>query len=208
VHLDLPVTGGASGSPVLDEQGRVLGIINAGSFTLGMEGRRIPIAGTTYAQRIDLLLELLRDDPAPQAARERAWELAFVAMVDNARKGLEQVLTERFRRSVAVGDETVPVEVVVRQRSDLEWDGRMAKCEFAYEVPKSGRYLFCAMSEDMEDIDAVALLPGGGRGVDNAADWYPCVVLAAEKDDTVNFIVLRNANKPVAATIIVLRAGG
>jgi S1-C subfamily serine protease len=207
VHTDLPVSGGASGSPVLDERGRVLGIINAGSFTLGMEGRRIPIAGTTYAQRIDLLLELLRDDPAPQAARERAWDVAFVAMVENARKGLEQVLTERFRRSAAVGDETVPVEVVVRQQSDLVWDGRMAKCEFAYEAPKSGRYLFCAMSEDMEDIDAVALLPEGGRGVDNAADWYPCIVLSAEKGDTVNFIVLRNVNKPIAATIIVMRAG-
>jgi hypothetical protein len=206
VHTDLPVTGGASGSPVLDERGRVVGIINAGSFTLGMEGRRIPIAGTTYAQRIDLLFELLHDDPAPQAARERTWETAFLAMVENARKGLEQVLIERFRRAVSAGREGVAVATVVRSKAELQWDGMMATSEFAFRAPSAGRYLFCAMSEDMEDIDAVALLPDGSRRVDNAADWYPCVVVAAKQDETVHFIVLRHVNKPVTATILVLRA--
>ncbi|HEX5051950.1 MAG TPA: trypsin-like peptidase domain-containing protein [Planctomycetota bacterium] len=206
VHTDLPVNGGSSGSPVLDEDGRVLGIINAGSFTLGMEGRRIPIAGTTYAQRIDLLQELILDDKGAQSARELTWESAFLAMVDNAKKSLEQVLTERFRRVVAAGRDDVKVEVVVRGRSELAWDGKIAESDFAFQAPSSARYLFCAMSEDMEDIDAVALLPDGGRQVDTAADWYPCVVVSAQKDETVHFIVLRNVDKPVAATIFVLRA--
>lgn len=206
VHTDLPVTGGASGSPVLDERGRVLGIINAGSFTLGMEGRRIPIAGTTYAQRIDILAELVRDDSTPQAARERTWEAAFLAMAGNARKGLEQVLTERFRRSVGGGDPKVAVEVVVREQAQLEWDGTISRSEFAYETVADGRYLFCAMSEDMEDIDAVALLPDGGREVDTSPDWFPCILVTARAQQTIHFTVLRNADKPVTASIVVLRA--
>ncbi len=206
VHTDLPVNGGASGSPVLDDRGRVFGMINAGSFTLGMEGRRIPIAGTTYAQRIDILTELVHDDPAPQAARELTWESAFLAMAENARKGLEQVLSERFRRAVSTASTQAKVEVVVRERSQLVWDGTIAKSEFAFVAPSAARYLFCAMSEDMEDIDAIALLPDGDRRIDNAVDWYPCVVVDAKKDAKVDFIVLRNVDKPVGATILVLRA--
>lgn len=206
VHTDLPVTGGASGSPVLDERGRVLGIINAGTFTLGMEGRRIPIAGTTYAQRIDILQELVRDDANAQPARERTWEEAFLAMADNARKGLEQVLTERFRRLVSRGGASARIDVVVRQQASLVWDGRISKSEFAYEVKEPGRYLFCAMSDDMEDIDAVALLPDGGREVDTSPDWYPCIVVAGRAQDTIHFTVLRNVDKPIGASIVVMRA--
>lgn len=206
VHTDLPVTGGASGSPVLDERGRVLGIINAGSFTFGMEGRRIPIAGTTYAQRIDILQELVRDDLTPQRTREPIWEAAFLAMTANARNGLEQVLMERFRRSVARGGTPPKIDVVARQQASLAWDGTISKSEFAYEAKDPGRYLFCAMSDDMEDIDAVALLPDGGREVDTAPDWYPCIVVAARAKDTIHLTVLRNVDKPVGASIVVMRA--
>ena len=207
VHTDLPVTGGASGSPVLDQQGRVFGIINAGSFTLGMEGRRIPIAGTTYAQRIDLLRELVLDDGAQQASREKTWETAFTAMVANARKGLEQVLIERFRYWVAPTRKDLPVEIVERATTALAWDGRVASSEFSYVAPAKARYLFCAMSEDMEDIDAVALLADGKRLIDNSPDWYPCLDVSAGEKEVVRFVVLRPTNKPVSVSILVLQAG-
>jgi S1-C subfamily serine protease len=207
VHTDLPVTGGASGSPVLDQQGRVFGIINAGSFTLGMEGRRIPIAGTTYAQRIDLLREIVLDDTADQTSREKTWETAFTAMVANARKDLEQVLIERFRAWVAPTRKDLPVAIVQRAQTALEWDGRVASSEFSYVAPATARYLFCAMSADMEDIDAVALLPDGRRLIDNSPDWYPCLDVAAAEKEVVRFVVLRQANKPVSVSILVLQAG-
>jgi len=206
VHTDLPVTGGASGSPVFDERGRVVGIINAGSFTLGMEGRRIPIAGTTYAQRIDILNELVLGDSAAQAIRERKWEAAFLAMSTNAQKSLLQVLTERFHRDVAGGDPAVKIDVVVREQAQLAWDGKLAKSEFAYRTTTKGRYLFCAMADDMEDIDAVALLPNGGRLVDVQPDWYPCIYAEAGGDETIHFTVIREQEKPVGASIYVLRA--
>ncbi|HEX6812783.1 MAG TPA: trypsin-like peptidase domain-containing protein [Planctomycetota bacterium] len=207
VHTDLPVTGGASGSPVLDQHGRVFGIINAGSFTLGMEGRRIPIAGTTYAQRIDLLGELVLDEVAKQTSRELTWQTAFTAMVANARKGLEQVLIERFRTHVAPDRKDLAVEVAVREHTALAWDGRVCRSEFSYVVPAKARFLFCAMSEDMEDIDAVTLLPDGTRRVDNAPDWYPCVDVVASENDVIRFVVLREVNKPVSVSILVLQAG-
>lgn len=208
VHTDLPVNGGASGSPVLDEHGRVLAIINAGTFTLGIEGRRIPIAGTTYAQRIDLVHELLHADAARDTLREQRWQTAFRAMAENAKLDLEQVLADQFRTSIAAGRADVRVEIVARDRADLVWDGALTRAEFTYQVPAAGHYLFCAMAEDLADIDAVALLPNGARQIDNAADWYPCVVVEAACGDAVQFIVLRNVDRPVGATIVVMRADG
>jgi hypothetical protein len=74
-------------------------------------------------------------------------------------------------------------------------------------APATARYLFCAMSADMEDIDAVALLPDGRRLIDNSPDWYPCLDVAAAEKEVVRFVVLRQANKPVSVSILVLQAG-
>ena len=113
---------------------------------------------------------------------------------------------ERFRAWVAPTRKDLRVEIVERQQTELAWDGRVASSEFSYAVPSKARYLFCAMSEDMEDIDAVALLPDGKRLIDNSPDWYPCLDVAAGENDVVRFVVLRQANKPVPVSIIVLQA--
>jgi hypothetical protein len=59
----------------------------------------------------------------------------------------------------------------------------------------------------MEDIDAVALLPDGTRLVDTSPDWYPCLDVSAGAKDVVRFVVLRQTNKPVSVSILVLQAG-
>jgi hypothetical protein len=74
-------------------------------------------------------------------------------------------------------------------------------------APAKARYLFCAMSEDMEDIDAVALLPDGRRLIDNSPDWYPCLDVPASENEVIRFVVLRQVNKPVSVSIMVLQAG-
>ena len=128
-------------------------------------------------------------------------------MVANARKGLEQVLIERFRYWVAPTRKDLPVEIVERATTALAWDGRVASSEFSYVAPAKARYLFCAMSEDMEDIDAVALLADGKRLIDNSPDWYPCLDVSAGEKEVVRFVVLRPTNKPVSVSILVLQAG-
>ena len=70
-----PGTGGASGSPLLDARGLVVGINHAGTFARGF-GERIPSgAGVNFGQRIDVLRELM-DGKASAYPFERlqAWE--------------------------------------------------------------------------------------------------------------------------------------
>lgn len=54
-----PGTGGSSGSPLLNARGRVIGVVSAGNFAHGMGGRIPSGVGINFAQRVDLLRELL-----------------------------------------------------------------------------------------------------------------------------------------------------
>jgi|GEM_PF-4364682 len=65
VTHNVPVVGGASGSPLWDDTGKVLAVISAGNMDWNFdpekrERRRTPSAsGVNYAQRIDILLDWL-----------------------------------------------------------------------------------------------------------------------------------------------------
>ncbi len=70
-------TGGASGSPILNGHGEVVGVVSAVNFAI-VDGTRIPTgAGVNFAQRSTLLDELLDASAADAlAARLDAWTLA------------------------------------------------------------------------------------------------------------------------------------
>src|SRR5262249_4918569 len=91
---NLPVQGGASGSPILDEEGEVVGIINAGSLVLveGVEefvtpegpfaakkAKRVASGiGANFAQRADLVGEILSGESSDaQARRDVEWRAAI-----------------------------------------------------------------------------------------------------------------------------------
>jgi len=57
LHLSGPVTGGASGSPVLDSEGRVIGVLSAAEHIAIDTGTRASF-GFAYAQRVDLAVEI------------------------------------------------------------------------------------------------------------------------------------------------------
>ena len=62
----LPATGGASGSPMLNERGEVIGMLSAVNFAM-LGNRRIPTV-VNFAQRANLVSELIDDDDASHAA--------------------------------------------------------------------------------------------------------------------------------------------
>jgi hypothetical protein len=75
IHHSLPETGGASGSPIVNADGKVIAINSAANFIGVGNDSRVPMAiGLNFAQRADLVQELLdhRADTA-QAARDQRW---------------------------------------------------------------------------------------------------------------------------------------
>jgi len=73
----IPGTGGASGSPIINGAGEVVGVLSAVNFAI-IDGQRIPTGvGVNYAQRATLLEELL-DGTAAQRLPQRTalWDMS------------------------------------------------------------------------------------------------------------------------------------
>ncbi|MBX3579632.1 MAG: trypsin-like peptidase domain-containing protein [Rhizobiaceae bacterium] len=74
VHTSIPVTGGASGGPVINSDGKVVAILSSGTVSSGSAGTDGPAPSAVlvnYAQRVDLLSAFMSaDETATQAIRD------------------------------------------------------------------------------------------------------------------------------------------
>ena len=70
--------GGASGSPVYDSRGLVIGLIASGNVVAKTNAGRIAVGGTTYGPRVDVLRELLDGTAKDKLEqRESEWRREF-----------------------------------------------------------------------------------------------------------------------------------
>ena len=73
IHHDLPATGGASGSPIVGPSGRVVALLNAGNLFM-VNGDRVPNAAlVNFAQRADLVRDMLDGTAEQKLADGRAY---------------------------------------------------------------------------------------------------------------------------------------
>ena len=77
IQHSIPGTGGASGSPILNGRGEVVGVLSAVNFAM-VDGQRIPTgAGVNFAQRSTLLDELIAGNAATMLPDKlAAWQTA------------------------------------------------------------------------------------------------------------------------------------
>ena len=112
IQHSVPVTGGASGSPLVDPSGNVIGIVNGGNTTVfkdkseSMNAKvRLPSAALiNFAQRVDLLQHLAGDKANDELEEDQIyWEASaaqFADYFDVAVKDFEGLAKSRY----AVGD--------------------------------------------------------------------------------------------------------
>jgi hypothetical protein len=117
IQHSVPVAGGASGSPLIDPSGKVIGIVNAGNTTvladknqsLGSKVRVPSAALINFAQRVDLLEELAYSDAVDEMEKDQAyWDQAggqFTDYFDVAVGNFEDLAETRY--AVATATETV-----------------------------------------------------------------------------------------------------
>lgn len=115
IQHSVPVTGGASGSPLIDPSGKVVGIVNGGNTTVfGTEESATPkmrmpnAALINFAQRVDLLRELAEGKAADELARDEKdyWDKAAQQFDDYfgvAAKAFKDLAQTRY--NVGKGDE-------------------------------------------------------------------------------------------------------
>ncbi|HZP10176.1 trypsin-like serine peptidase [Methyloceanibacter sp.] len=89
IQHSVPVTGGASGSPLIDARGKVIGIVNGGNTNVidsAGDGGKVRMSNAVqinYAQRVDLLRELEAGGARKVADTDRAYWDKMKAQFDN-----------------------------------------------------------------------------------------------------------------------------
>jgi len=116
IQHSVPVTGGASGSPLIDPSGKVIGIVNGGNTTVmksedSVTGKaRAPSAALiNFAQRVDLLRELAEGKAADELATDETYWDKTAAQFDDyfqvAVKTFEDLARQRYK--VGEGQDTL-----------------------------------------------------------------------------------------------------
>lgn len=142
IHHTAVSAGGSSGSPLLNEQGEVVGLVSAGSL-VAMGGRRIPV-GFNYAQRADLIAEL-RDGDADRALQERTKR--FVATLRRVMVTAPQVLS-RLVFDVFQTEEHHAVDL----EGVLRGSGSEGAITTTIELEPGHRYAIAVASEDWHRV--------------------------------------------------------
>lgn len=193
VQHSLPMTGGASGSPMLDDAGRVVAVINAMNIIdLGLD--RAPSAtGVNFGQRIDLLRELLegRADAA-QAERTDAWRAQIRRFPSMHERGLALVMEDWRTQTGSASETTVHATTV---RTDVDSGTGTFVGSATLELPDAGEYLFVVDSAaydavtlyvyDVDPLDpnATALI-----AADEFGYWYAAVMASAAAKGRVHVV--------------------
>jgi hypothetical protein len=115
IQNSLPLAGGASGSPVLNADGKVIAILSAGNMVVTNEGRTPSAAGINFAQRVDLVAELLEGRAAEaQPQRSAAWRKQIPEVYDTGLALLQKDLVPEYVKyqevQLAGGDEDMDVQ--------------------------------------------------------------------------------------------------
>ncbi|HEX3999008.1 MAG TPA: serine protease [Pirellulales bacterium] len=158
IQHNISTSGGASGSPILNADGNVIGVHSAGNYILipGWSGR-IP-AGLHYAQRADLVKELLESDDLARQAQQPRTDRWTAALSNNKDAALFLQLFGEWKASIdkqaSVGTATAPVATVdpisvVAKLSDRQPAGPASKLQdyrstLSFSVDGSGELIVAA----------------------------------------------------------------
>lgn len=199
VH-SLPATGGASGSPIINDQGKVIGLLNAGNVTFTSDSMgdmiRVPSAASVnFAQRVDLLHELLSGKEIDVAALRETLVADISRMnlfsVDKVLKGF----ISQWETEIGQGATSE-----LLQEAQITIDGSVREEDVALYrevidlVP--GAYLVYGASEQNRDVDIIVLSRPGifsepeFIGDDRFPDSVPLVYFELPKEMSIEVNVV------------------
>jgi hypothetical protein len=148
IHHGLPVTGGASGSPMFDAEGKVIGVISSMNVSPGnLYGARSPnAADVNFGQRIDFLFDLLSRDLESRTVKLKSqWEKSFEEYLPGFETSNLAVL-ERSKEIFSLKE----VKSTRTISNDIDWgenNDKYAKVNQSVSMDRPGLYLIRLQSK-------------------------------------------------------------
>jgi len=198
VQHNMTTVGGTSGSPVIDSQGQVIAIHNAGNFVF-VGGKRVPSADVNFAQRADLLTELLEGRAAEeQATRSEGWR-AGIATFQSLKSAAEKAALDYLREQLALKERELGVKAVEihHETAVLESSpGAPTRLIMPFELPSAGLYVVYAWSSTGEDINLALLHPEEDRVLvaDRYPDYFPIVSVPVSGPQPIRILIDEGSN--------------
>ncbi len=197
VQHALPATGGASGSPIFNDQGSVVAVLNAGNITVGGMGQRIPSAVlVNFAQRADLVRELI-DGTAEtnQEARTKRWQEG-IRTFTSFRSAVEAdalEFLERYLDEVAAKVGQVPERIL--EAADVLGSSQpspppVTENEVKLHLPKAGTYVVFAYAPMGLRVGLALYDPAApAKPIERAPPGHWYAVLQVKADGAVDVLV-------------------
>ena len=186
VHFNMPAAGGASGSPVFDDSGKIVAVLSAGNNymlppsllavmdpTEASSVPRIPVGGVNYGQSATMVRELLNGEAEERTKmREVYWneQLDKVAALGSGRT--LQALVDQIQVKTNC---KLTLSKSLQGQLTSNGDTLTTHADQNYTLPADGEYLLITVPDSMVDIDAILSTTKGVLNADQDLTPYPIV---------------------------------
>ena len=203
IENSLPATGGASGSPIVDDSGKVVAVLSGGTVDI-RDGARTPSAVMlNYAQRADLIRDVL--DPASfdlEAARAE-WQkvlAVFDAHEDTVVADAKAALEQKTGGAVDAKDQ----QDLSLRTSEAVTIGPTCYREHEVKVAAGHTYTFVAYGDYDGTLNLMLLRDGKGVAAAFGSSWFSNLTYTADRDETLTLRVLGQAKHKVGYDLFTL----
>jgi hypothetical protein len=200
LHHNLGTTIGTSGSPIIGSSGQLVAIHNRTNYITTQHGVRIP-AVVAYAQRADMLADLLSGQSEAMVDNERAYWARQTAVM---RRGADVIIPSIVEANKPVPEATPVVAshgrfaLSAKERTRIQNEAQGDKGEktvarrkqHTFKVQGGTNQLFLAYAQKATSITLYLSVKGGMVKKQDAERWYPAIAYEAPADGSVDIFVV------------------
>lgn len=197
VQNSLPATGGASGSPIVDDDGEVVAILSGGTVMATDTGRAPSAVLLNYAQRADLIAGALDPASFDLAAAQAQWR-AILARFDTHETAMVESTSMALAKEAGVTEAAADFVVPASLHANTAVKAGTAQYQVHDVAVKAGETYAFLVYGDLDGSLSLALFRDGkGIGGAGGGRWFANLTFTADKDETIQVRVIGQSSNPV-----------